>query len=229
MIFSKLRMRKQKEQEILNIFIDFATGKISTEKFWDMYKKDTTLRDALINDKKRQYGVFKFNIQTGRFTRLNIPTDSQYEFNPDNILQKVDINNLNHRYELFTIVNRFLVERGINIENRTLNPDIRTYLFFYKMLPSWVDVVDVNFLKKIYDEAPANLSKHDKLIWCKKKVKELFKYETKKPRWIQQPEWPIIDNRPFIFRYQKTSPEGFEQYFFYDPYTGKTRIIEQVE
>ena len=202
MIFSKLRMRKQKEQEILNIFIDFATGKISTEKFWDMYKKDTTLRDALINDKKRQYGVFKFNIQTGRFTRLNIPTDSQYEFNPDNILQKVDINNLNHRYELFTIVNRFLVERGINIENRKLNPDIRTYLFFYKMLPSWVDVVDVNFLKKIYDETPANLSKHDKLIWCKKRVKENFQYETKIPRWIQQPEWPIVDNRPLVFKYQ---------------------------
>ena len=63
----------------------------------------------------------------------------------------------------------------------------------------------------------------------KKKVKELFKYETKKPRWIQQPEWPIIDNRPLIFKYQKTSSEGVEQYFFYDSYTGETRIIEQVE
>ena len=83
--------------------------------------------------------------------------------------------------------------------------------------------------KKIYDEAPANLSKHDKLIWCKKSVKEIFKYETKIPRWIQQPEWPIVDNRPLVFKYQKTSSEGVEQYFFYDPYTGETRIIEQVE
>ena len=157
MMFSKLRMPKQKEQEILNIFIHFATGKISTDEFWDMYKKDKTLRDALINDKKRKYGVFKFNIQTGRLTRLNIPADSQYEFNPDNLLKKIDINNLNHRYQLFTIVNRFLVERGINIENQKLNPDVRIYLFLYKMLPSWVDVTDVNFLEKIYDEAPTDL------------------------------------------------------------------------
>ena len=64
MMFSKLRMRKQKEQEILNIFIDFATGKISTDEFWDMYKKDKTLRDALINDKKRKYHHSYFNQQS---------------------------------------------------------------------------------------------------------------------------------------------------------------------
>ena len=40
------------DKEATQIFLEFATGALSTEKFWERYKSDVSLQKALIYDKK---------------------------------------------------------------------------------------------------------------------------------------------------------------------------------
>jgi len=219
--------RKMKEKEALQIFVSFATGELSTEEFWLKYTTDEALRNALIKDRKRNKR-YKWVSPNGRilYTKYD---DTKNVINPDTLLETIDIKSLEHRYRLFVIVNRYLIERKINLNDSELNKDVQEYLFLQKMLPSWVGVNDISFLQNLINSAPNQLTAAQKLEWGKAKVKELFKYVDKKPNWIQEPDWPIIDKRPLIFTHQETVQDGFEKYYFYDERTSKEVIIEQCE
>lgn len=221
---SKLKMR---ERDALQIFLSFATGELSTEDFWAKYMTDEALRNALIKDRKRNKR-YKWVSPDGSILYSKFD-DTKCAINPDTLLETVNINSLEHRYQLFLVVNRYLIERKINLSRSEFNSDAKEYLFLQKMLPSWVSVNDISFLQKLMASAPNGLTEPQKLEWGKLKVKELFKYIDKKPNWIQEPEWPIIDGQPLIFRRQETADEGFERYYFYDERTGKEVIIEQCE
>ncbi len=57
----------------------------------------------------------------------------------------------------------------------------------------------------------------------------MFKYDTKPPRWIQDPEWPIIDGKPLIFKSQTKEKLDDERvyYTFYNPETKEEQIVCQ--
>ena len=52
-MFKRKIKNQMSEKEALKIFMDYLTGIISTEDFWKRYTADESLRNALINDKKR--------------------------------------------------------------------------------------------------------------------------------------------------------------------------------
>ena len=110
-----------------------------------------------------------------------------------------------------------------------MNKDVKEYLYLDKMLPSWASVEDISLIKNIISSAPENLSRTEKLKWGKDKVKQIFKYDNKKPNWLNDPVWPFKDGKPLVFSHQETVPDGYIKYFFYDKTTGEETIIEQCE
>ncbi|MDE5539701.1 MAG: hypothetical protein K2J20_04370 [Bacilli bacterium] len=220
-------MGKINKRTAIKIFTDFATGAITTEEFWERFKSDEELRNILIKDKKRNRFI-KWKTEDGSilYTRFD---DSKCKINPDTLLEVININSLEHRYQLFVVINRFLISRKIRLIESELNNDVKEYLFLDKMLPDWVNIEDISLLQKLFSEAPVELSKSKKLAWCRSKIKEMFTYDDKPPEWYQGPEWPLINGVPLVFSHQETSEEGIERYIFYDRLTKEQVIVEQFE
>lgn len=104
------------------------------------------------------------------------------------------------------------------------------YNFILDIQPSWVDIIDdQGIFDKIIAEVPKDLSKTKRILWGKNKIKEVFKYDKTYPRWIQDPEWPIINGTPLIFSHQKRAGKDNERtfYYFYDPDTREETVITQ--
>lgn len=127
------------EKEALKIFMGYLTGIISTEDFWKRYTADESLRNALINDKKRNKR-YKYISADGHVCYMTVH-DKKDKYNPDTLLDVVDINNLQDRYKLYSVINRYIIERGIFLKDSESNADIKEFTNLYKMQPSWVEVV----------------------------------------------------------------------------------------
>lgn len=215
-----------KKNENLIILKQFATGKVSTEEFWEEYKINEKLRNILIQDRKRPKGYNKFSKELGRFVLVKDYKDHQYFLNPDNLLEKFNINRLDHKCELFIIVKRYFLERHSKIQ--FYNKDEDFYVYLKKMLPPWLDNLDSQFMLEIFNSAPKDLNKEQKIKWCKNKIKELFLYLKKPPQWIQEAEWPIINGQPLVFIYQEgAANDGKVIYYFTDQNTEEHKTVVQ--
>ena len=117
------------KRQVKHIFIDYIKGNISTYNFWEMYKSNEDIRNVLINDKKRKRGIIKTKEAIFKHN------DKNDAINPDNLLDVLDINRLEHRYSLFLLINRFLLMRGIEISESAFNEDAKEVLFLEEMLP----------------------------------------------------------------------------------------------
>jgi len=208
---------------------DFVEGKVTTEAFWREYQDSKLLQEVLIKDEKRPKGVWNFCEKTGKtIYNENKPFDSDTYFAPERLLTVVDISKLSHRYGLIETVCRYFFFRKEQV--KLMNPDAVKYLNLQKMLPSWLDIREEELLLDIYNSAPNGLSKGDHLKWCKQEVKKLFKCDSKPPRWVQNPEWPIINGRPLVFKGQSKEKNHDERvyFYFYDPETKEETIITQM-
>jgi hypothetical protein len=98
--------------------------------------------------------------------------------------------------------------------------------------PTWLDV-DTKFLQThVLPEAPADLKKAALKKWLRDRLKVLFKFASKPPRWVQSPQWPIRDDRPLVFLGQFAIKDYFHDeaavYVFHDPVSGECQTIIQV-
>jgi len=125
------------------------------------------------------------------------------------------------------IVKRYFVRRKKKL-NFT-NKDSDLYGLLVEIQPDWLDIRDENFLLSILNAAPENLIQTKKIRFCKDKIKELFRYDSKPPKWIQSPEWPIVNGQPLVFKKQSKETLDDERvyYYFYHPTTKEETIITQ--
>lgn len=221
--------KKEKNEKInrraaRNIFTEFITGYLSIYEFYTIYSQSERLRRFLISNKK----PIKMPNGSGGYMYVHID-ETRFAINPNNLLTKFDINNFEHRHQLFLMINRYLLARNINIDEKDYNKDEKLYLILQNLLPSWLDVVDMNFIKNIYESAPNDLNFKQKNKWCKAKILELFKYENQPPVWIQWAEWPIVNEIPLVFIKQEKSKDGAEKYHFTNIISGDELIVEQIE
>ena len=198
------------QEQAIQYMRDFIEGRVSTEDFWTTYKSSELLQELLINDEKRPIEV------------------RDCDFAPKNLLKAIDISKLQHKYQLWEAVWGYFHFREEKLKSK--NSDAEKYLNLQKMLPAWLDIREEDLLLGIYNSAPNNLTKADKLNYCKDKVKEIFKFDNKPPRWVQNPEWPIVNGKPLVFRNQsKEAPDDQRVFFyFYNPDTKEETIIEQL-
>jgi hypothetical protein len=128
------------------------------------------------------------------------------------------------------IIKDFLkkAEIAFNPANRFSN----IYSLILKAVPDYLDPPLEFITEKIVPhESDLSDSKKKKLI--KERLKELFKYLNKPPKWIQSPDWPIRDGKPLVFIGQLTvdAPELFHDegavYLFFDPAKGDFETVAQ--
>ena len=199
------------DKEAIQIITEFVEGKMPIFDFKNQFDTNPLIKKNLDIDPNR-------------------PNNIEFGYNLVSFLEQEDINTISGAYGIHILLHQFLLRNGYSCV------PIQTYsnkhLFLLKIQPSWLDISDEEFLKiNIIDKIPLELKTETKKIkWCKEKIKELFKYEKTPPRWIQDPEWPIINGKPLIFRKQSKETKDDErvQFYFYDPDTKKEVIIEQI-
>ena len=101
-----------------------------------------------------------------------------------------------------------------------------------KAVPDYLDPPREFMTEKVVP-TDDELSETKKTKIIKDRLKELFKYLDKPPKWIQSPDWPIRDGKPLIFIGQLSvdAPELFHDrgaaYLFYDPGKGNFETVAQ--
>lgn len=100
------------------------------------------------------------------------------------------------------------------------------FSFFLDTVPNYIGGLEAEmYIDKLYNKLPNNVKLTEKKKLFKTQLKELFKYKTKKPVWIQEPEWPVTDS-PLEFIKQEYIGD-LCKYYFYNPKLNCFKIIEQ--
>lgn len=130
-----------------------------------------------------------------------------------------------------------LLETSFPSEDIEISDEIEeTFDLILTAVPEYIGGKEVaNIIDDIVDSLPQNLSKTVRTKLCKEKLREQFHIEQSKyPRWIEHPEWPVgEDGVPMKFISQKAKKGKAYQtmlhteFLFEDVKTGEQRIIEQ--
>jgi hypothetical protein len=106
------------------------------------------------------------------------------------------------------------------------------YRLLLRALPKYVDP-PMDFLAEHVIPRDEGLSDAQKAKTIKERIKAQFRFVSKPPSWIQNPEWPIRDGKPLVFlgQIQIDSPELFHDtgaaFLFYDPSDGSFETVAQ--
>lgn len=121
----------------------------------------------------------------------------------------------------------FLEKRNISFVYN--NSASKKYNLFLKIQPNWLSLNESYFqliMEKYKNEKGKNLEKALKL-----QIKKDFKFLKNRPKWLQSPEWPIINNKPLFFIGQIDITEIRHDtsylYIFWDVHTQKYTTLEQ--
>lgn len=208
-IFRKSKDNNLKQKLLVEVMKDFLEARMSVFEFWEIYKVNEDLRQLLISDsqKDRKFSTY---------------------YDPEHLIQRANLSRLRDRVEIFWAVKRYFTKNKIS--SMPKNADEEDFIFLTSIQPGWLDV-SVEFLVELANSAPAGMTKKEKSEWCKTRLKELFIYENKPPKWLQNPEWPIKNGKPLVFRSQSSEDLDYSiseiEYFFYDPKTNEVVTIEQ--
>ncbi len=196
-----------KEQLVLEL-IKFAEGDTDFTTFWNNYQKNkeyNKIFEVKLGDKFRCFGKGTVNEHFAIYS-------------PSTSMGKAVIH---------SDVCRYLEYHGYSfIKYSKYHDDLQ---FRIDIQPKYIYIDDEEFLNKIIADAPKELSKAKQKLWLKEKIKDLFKYDSKPPRWIQDPEWPIVDGKPLVFRNQTKEKSNDERvyYIFYNLETKEETKVMQ--
>lgn len=199
------------------IIVDYVEGRMSAEAFKKELLQNSLLEKELAKWQCKKealkdygYNFYEFLIKDWRFNCTNW-------------------NNVTIRYYLLWWLEKLLMDTNISfLPCKKYEED---YSFLLDIQPTWLDINDDTIFQQIIDEIPQDLSKSQRIKLGKEKVKALFKYDKTYPRWIQDPEWPIVNGKPLVFSHQeKAKGEDIRTYYyFYDEDTKEEKVIEQFD
>ena len=196
-----------RKEELIQEVIDFIEGRIDIKIFYENYKsgKYDKLFDVYLG-----YETIKFrNKKVSDF--LNI----------------FSIKTIRERVSFFNGVEAYLYYGGYSyVPTKKYQEE---WSFRHKIQPSYVSIEDDEILNKYINEAPKELNKTEKKKWIKNRIKQDFKYDKSPPRWVQDPEWPIVDGVPLVFKKQSKMTLEDERVFytFYHPETKEETVVIQ--
>lgn len=196
--------------------LDYVEGRLSVDKFYELFKTDKNLQRTLKVRLDRSY-EFLSDFHYNLFDYLS----KEYDF------KNKPWDCISMRAGLQDVLSAYL--DNFNIQYEKYSDYSEEYRFLLKIQPDWLDVLDDSILQPIIDSIPADLSKTKRIAIGKEKIKAMFRYDKTYPRWVQSPEWPIVDGKPLVFSHQEKvkGADMFTKYYFYDPDTKKETVIEQ--
>lgn len=193
------------EKEILTVIKQFVEGDLDINKFEYICKNSKDFREYVSN-----YASFPYS--------------------QDSILKTIDNTNwekASKKAEIHLIFRWVLINKNINhkFEDIYLSDAQKEA----EIIPDYLcDEAKEWVEENIVNKAPENLNKTEKKKWIKEQIKKTFKYEKKKPIWVQgTEEWPKDKDGEFlIFRKQREKGEEVT-YTFYNPKTDEeVEIVE---
>ncbi len=176
--------------------LDFLNLKIGVREFLDKIEQDKELFQELqslipteeaLSDEKWKNFPYVLTLRTHKFDLQKIIKISFS--NGTNPSGKSGL--YNFFYKLMSL-NGFDVEYNDFYHKR--------FIFLLDILPEYIggDEADA-YIDKLIESLPANASESQRKKMLKQMIKESFVSETsKKPRWVQEPEWPV-SNKPLLF------------------------------
>ena len=197
------------DEEAIQIMKDFVEGKMPIEDFKYQYDNNP---------------LIKANFS--KYPNRPLKMDIGYEYIP--YMDTLDIRKISGATDMHGLFREFF-----ELNNYPCVPTEKyreKYRFLLKIQPDWLDIFDEDFLEgQIVSKAPADLSEAKKIKWCKDKIKDLFRYDLRPPRWVQGAEWPIVNGRPLVFKNQSKEKKDDERVYFcfYDPDTKQETIVTQ--
>lgn len=204
-----MRSEVAKYQPQLDVLIGFAEGII-----------DGTTLDASLDTSEMQQLL-------GVFEQPGYPALTNYYIRLTNNEDRTSLRGLVNSEG---IIEDFL--KKAEVQFRAAGRFRKIHSLILTSVPSHLDP-PLEFLTEKVIPLESNLSDTQKKKLIKERLKALFKYIDKPPRWIQSPDWPIRDGKPLIFLGQIAidAPELFHDtgaaYLFYDPDKREFETISQ--
>lgn len=194
------------------ILVDFAEGKLSSKDFEQEIYTNKKL-EALLSD------------ETVDWSGTYLQDSSPFLF-----LAEQNYDSADGRLNAQGAVTLFLEK--MNIEVHSSNQFSEDYDLLLSTSPKYLDIRP-EFFEKYILPTDGSLSKSDKKQMIKKTIAQLFKYQTKPPKWIQNPDWLIKNDQPLYFLGQVDIKKNdlFHDdgcvYLFVDPETGTVETVKQ--
>ncbi|PQA97778.1 hypothetical protein B0A69_00100 [Chryseobacterium shigense] len=197
----------------IQVLKDFVEGKISDQDFEQQLYTNSALEKLLSDSAINWHGTY-----------LQEATAFLY-------LIGQDYKNAEGRLNAHETVKLFLNKIGIQFVTSTKPTD--DYDLLLSTQPKYIEA-EAGFIEKYIVPEDTSLSKADRKQYIKQRYAELFKYQTKPPKWIQNPDWPIRNDKPLYFLGQLDIKKGdlFHDegsiFLFIDAETGILETIKQL-
>lgn len=215
-LLRRISLRKTEYQNAINMMIKFVQGELHVSDFWNSFCEKPVFIDML---KKFDKDMNSFRM---------------YYENQESA-KKVSLDSMKTRIHIYWMIKHFLTK--INIDCNPYNIEEGDYLFLSEIQPLWLDIQDDAFIQSIIKSIPENFSSSQKKSFAKKRINEMFLFENRPPKWMQNPDWPIVDGIPLIFVKQDGDPDNVAlsnfqdriNYTFKNPISGEYIVVEQFD
>lgn len=183
--------------------LQFVSGDMPPEDFRRLLVSDQTLADVL-NDSGEFPGYCESRAKDTHSYLLELDFDD-----PGDLVSAMGA------------LTAFFERRGIDYIETSTYSDLFDLLLDAQ--PDWMDV-DMKFLKdSVLTDAP-DMNKTALKKWLRARLRELFRYTSRPPRWLQAADWPIRNGRPLLFIGQATVKNYYSEdaavYLFHDADSG---------
>ncbi len=200
------------ENEI-KILKDFIEGIISSEDFERQFFENSNFEELLSDKTISLQGTYMAN-------------STIYLY-----LAEQKINSISGRLNMQGAIQFFFTKKGISFKSYSKYSD--DYGLILDSQPKYIDA-DLDFIERYI--LPSEMKKSNAEL--KKEVKErfleLFRYQIKPPKWIQNPNWIIKNNKPLFFlgQFEIKNCDIFHDdgavYLFVDEETCEIETVKQL-
>jgi len=166
-------------EEALNFLKEFVEGKISGTELETALSENSRLEGVLSDDSLNWAGTY-----------VSDTTPFLY-------LAELNLKTIVGCYNAQGLIQLFLTKKGISFSENKVYEE--RYSLILETQPKYIDA-DMVFVEKCILPAAEGLKvKSEIKQTIKERFKELFRYHTKPPRWIQSPQWVIKEDQPLFF------------------------------
>lgn len=162
----------------IQILKDFAEGKLSDKNFEQQLYTNSDLEKLLSDSSLNWQGTYLQNTS------------------PFLYLVEQDYNSAEGKVNAQGTVSLFLSKIGMETTSSAKYSD--EYDLLLSTSPKYINA-GTEFIEKYILPKDKMLSKADQKLYIKQRYAELFKYQTKPPKWIQNPDWLIKNDKPLFF------------------------------
>lgn len=166
-------------QEALNFLKGFVEGEISGSELGTALSENSGLETLLSDDSLNWTGTY-----------ISDTTPFLY-------LAELNLKTIVGCYNAQGLIQLFLTKKGISFSVYKVYEE--RYSLILETQPKYIDA-DMVFVEKYILPAAEGLKVKAEIKQAiKERFKELFRYHTKPPRWIQNAQWIIKEDKPLFF------------------------------